>query len=155
MKHSSLQPLHADGEPEGSNIPAPAVADGARKPMIAVDLDEVLGEFIPPLLLFHNETYGTGLTKGDFHSYRFSEVWGGTDQETQEKIMAFFSSSHFRDIPVIPKAREVLERLKDSFEFTVVTSRQHAIESQTRQWLNKHFPGIFSGVYFGQAQERG
>ena len=31
----------------------------------------------------------------------------------------------------------------------VVTSRQHVIQDATRQWLNKHFEGIFEDVLFG------
>jgi hypothetical protein len=48
---------------------------------IAVDIDEVLGLFVPALCDFHNETYGTTLSPADFTSYRFCDVWGGTDQE--------------------------------------------------------------------------
>lgn len=43
-------------------------------PLIAVDLDEVLGSFVAPLCEFHNETYGTSLKLSDFTSYRFCEV---------------------------------------------------------------------------------
>ncbi len=31
----------------------------------------------------------------------------------------------------------------------MVTSRQHCIEEQTKEWLAKHYPGIFSHIYFG------
>jgi len=31
-----------------------------------------------------------------FHSYDFVHVWGGTVEEANEKVMAFFESSHFK-----------------------------------------------------------
>jgi len=31
-----------------------------------------------------------------FHSYDFVDVWGGTREEANEKVMAFFESSHFK-----------------------------------------------------------
>ena len=31
-----------------------------------------------------------------FHSYDFVDVWGGTKEETIEKVMAFFESPHFK-----------------------------------------------------------
>ena len=34
-------------------------------------------------------------------------------------------------------------------DFVVVTSRQHCIEEQTRKWLQDHYPGIFSNIFFG------
>ncbi len=59
-----------------------ASASRVRK-TIAVDIDEVLGLFVPALCDFHNEKYGTALSPADFRSYRFCDVWGGTDQEVE------------------------------------------------------------------------
>lgn len=42
--------------------------------MVAVDLDEVLGAFVPSLCEYHNEQYGTKLKLSDFFSYRFRDV---------------------------------------------------------------------------------
>jgi hypothetical protein len=44
------------------------------KPVLAIDVDEVLGRFVPVLAEFHNATYSTTLTADDFHSYNFVEV---------------------------------------------------------------------------------
>ena len=56
--------------------PLPKVgSEGApRRPVIAVDVDEVLGHFVPQLCAFHNNTHGTELTPDDFTSYYFHEV---------------------------------------------------------------------------------
>lgn len=43
-------------------------------PVLALDLDEVLGSFVSPLCDYHNEKYGTSLKVSDFHSYVFSQV---------------------------------------------------------------------------------
>lgn len=43
-------------------------------PTICVDVDEVLGQFVTQLCLFHNESYGTNLTLADFHDYDFVQV---------------------------------------------------------------------------------
>ena len=47
------------------------------KPVVAVDIDEVLGGFLPALIDYYNHSYNTKFTLDDFHSYRFAEVWGG------------------------------------------------------------------------------
>mmetsp|Transcript_23730 Transcript_23730/g.40866 ORF Transcript_23730/g.40866 Transcript_23730/m.40866 type:complete len:244 (+) Transcript_23730:37-768(+) len=119
------------------------------RPIVAVDLDEVLGQFVVSLTTFHNEKYGTELKLEHFHSYRFCEVWGGTDDETMNKVHDFFESSHFEDLPLVPGALQVLSELKDKVDFVVVTSRQHVIEERTREWLARHYPGIFRDVLFG------
>ena len=37
-------------------------------------LSQVLGAFVPPLINYHNETYGTTLHIDTFHSYDFHQV---------------------------------------------------------------------------------
>jgi len=158
-KHAALQALHGGALP--SALGAESVSDALRvsKPLIAVDLDEVLGDFVPQLVHFWNATYGASAKSGpgprrdytvnDFHSYAFQEVWGGSSAESAEVVEAFFVSPWFADIPVVPGAFAALSALKSKFDFTVVTSRQHHLEPLTRRWLAKHYPDIFSGVYFG------
>lgn len=42
---------------------------GSKRPVVAVDLDEVLGQFVPQLCAFHNDTYGSTLTPEAFTCY--------------------------------------------------------------------------------------
>jgi hypothetical protein len=37
------------------------------KPVIAVDIDEVLGGFLPAIIRWHNDIHATSLTLQDFH----------------------------------------------------------------------------------------
>merc|ERR1711934_8441 len=116
---------------------------------IGVDLDEVLGGFVPALIEWHNHTYGTEITLEGFHSYRFCDVWGGSNEEATEKVHEFFNSDYFTDMKPIEGAREALESLKEHFDLVVITSRQHVIRDQTLEWLGVHFPGVFKTVMFG------
>ncbi|KAK4529878.1 hypothetical protein CCYA_CCYA02G0735 [Cyanidiococcus yangmingshanensis] len=116
---------------------------------IAVDVDEVLAFFVPALCDFHNERYGTKLTATDFQSYRFAEVWGGTDSEAIHKVHEFFRTPAFQELVPVPGAKQVLQSRLDRFRFVVVTSRQLVIERETRAWLDRNFGGIFEQVYFG------
>ncbi|CAN8061964.1 unnamed protein product [Agarophyton chilense] len=120
-------------------------------PVIAVDLDEVLGDFVTSLCSFHNERYGTSLKQSDFFSYRFCDVWGGNDRQAVEKVHAFFETPHFKNISVIPGARDALPQLRElGFDIVVVTSRQFKIAQETRDWLATNFPpGTFKAVAFG------
>jgi 5'(3')-deoxyribonucleotidase len=44
---------------------------------------------------------------------------------------------------VLAGAYNSLERLSSKYDLLVVTSRQHVIETQTLDWIDRHFPGIF------------
>eukprot|EP00742_Colponemidia_sp_Colp-10_P001707 GILJ01001829.1.p2 GENE.GILJ01001829.1~~GILJ01001829.1.p2 ORF type:complete len:216 (-),score=29.20 GILJ01001829.1:1688-2296(-) len=119
------------------------------KPVLAIDLDEVLGQFVVGLANFHNEAYGTSLKLMDFHSYTFMDVWGGTLEETQSKVNAFFKSGHFENLELVPGAIDALTCLSESFDLVLVTARQHVIEEATTNWINRHFPGLFKRLMFG------
>ena len=45
-----------------------------KKPVLAVDIDEVLARFTPAVIQFHNDNYGSNLKLDDFHSYEFYQV---------------------------------------------------------------------------------
>lgn len=79
------------------------------------------------------------------------QVWGGNDADATEKVHAFFRSSHFQRLAVIPGAITALSTLRTlGFPLAVVTSRQLIIESETRSWLSQHFPAdTFCAVEFG------
>eukprot|EP00947_MAST-08B_sp_MAST-8B-sp1_P000753 g753.t1 len=121
-----------------------------RLPVIAVDIDEVIGAFLPALIKWHNDTYGTVHTLRDFQSYRFCDTWGGTNAEATEKVHAFFETPYFLSrLEPIQGALDVLRRFQGRATFKVVTSRQHVIAQATLEWLEAHFPGVFADVFFG------
>jgi len=119
------------------------------RPIVAIDCDEVLAQFVPALAEYHNSVYGTSLSLADFCSYRFSEVWGGTDTESILKVHQFFESPFFKNLKQVPGALDALKSLQSRFRFVVVTSRQHVIENATREWIELNFPDIFEDVLFG------
>ena len=102
---------------------------GMRKPVLAVDIDEVLAGFIPTLSVWHNELHGSSLTAVSFFSYEFHLVFDCTMDECNSRVDAFFCSRHFaEDIAPICGAKEALLRLKDHFDLHIVTARQLVFE---------------------------
>jgi uncharacterized HAD superfamily protein len=65
------------------------------RPLIAVDIDEVLARFAHTLASYHNEKYSTSLTEESFFSYQFHEVWGGTVEEANSKVRLFHDMYYF------------------------------------------------------------
>eukprot|EP01084_Bolivina_argentea_P285028 488694_1 len=126
-----------------------------EKPVIAVDLDEVLCQFLELTCryvndnkLFGDKTY----TVSDFNSYLFHETWGGSKDETTQIVQDFLSSNYFTDaneMKPIEGAYDVLLSLKDKFKFVICTSRQLRTKEITHQWLDKFYPNIFEDVVFG------
>jgi hypothetical protein len=74
------------------------VDESIRKPVIAVDIDEVLALFIPTLALYYNERYQTSYTADHFVSMDFDKVWGKSKEETAAIMDDFILSPYFSDI---------------------------------------------------------
>ncbi|GJP41196.1 hypothetical protein CLOM_g872 [Closterium sp. NIES-68] len=117
---------------------------------VAVDVDEVLGSFLSTLNLFCAEKYSVRHDLHEFYVYDFMKIWKCSQEEANHRVHDFFKSDHFNDgIPIIPGAFDTLRRLSHFTDLVVVTSRQHVIREPTLEWLDNHFPGVFSSVHFG------
>ena len=124
----------------------------AGRPVLAVDLDEVLGGYLPAFVDFNNATYGTNLSVADFHSYMFWEVPGmnlSSREASIERVYEFHASKYFGRIEALPGAKLALDVLRKHFDLHVVTSRQTDIEPQTREWIEQFFPDTFTALHFG------
>lgn len=119
------------------------------KLVVAIDIDEVIAQFLPSMAQFHNEIYGTSYTMESFHSYDFTTVWGGTMEETSTKVRDFFDSGRVLHLDPVPGALEALTSLQADFELHIVTARQQHAEELTKKWINRHFPNIFTDIHFG------
>lgn len=117
---------------------------------VAVDVDEVLGSFLSSLNIFIAEQHLLKYELSEYHVYDFMKIWGCSQAEANDRVHAFFESEHFKDgIAPIPGAQRSLLQLAEFCHLVVVTSRQHVIRHQTLDWIERHYPGIFSDVYFG------
>lgn len=117
---------------------------------IAIDIDDVLVEFVPSLARWYNDKFGTNLKKEDFYTFAFHEIWGGTHLESVGKVRKFLDSGIIKDLNVIEGAAEVLKELDNKgHELHIVTSRFPDLHEDTLIWLDRHFKGIFKEVHFG------
>ncbi|KAJ3116109.1 hypothetical protein HDU96_010403 [Phlyctochytrium bullatum] len=133
-----LEPLRIP--PPNKNL---TTTSDMAKPVIAVDLDEVLCGNKSLQFQWSHEMLR------DFHSYNFDQVWGGTPAEAIDKVREFYQSEHFKErMQPVPGAQEALAILKEKYDLVVVTSRQEVVHEATHAFIQKHFPGIFVDIHF-------
>lgn len=118
------------------------------KPKLAVDMDEVLAHFLPAFIEFHNEKYGTNVSKKDFFSYEFWTIFNESPTESIQKVYDFHKTDYFKNIAPISEAQKAISKLKQKYELVIITSRQKEVQDQTIEWVEKHFPETFSNIYF-------
>lgn len=117
---------------------------------IWVDCDEVLSETINELL---NRTplVEKGIKRNDITSYYLSEVkkiWI-SQEEAVAAFYSFFESSDYYQTQAVSWAYEkLLERKNQWHKLFVVTARADPYKQKTEEWVESHFPWIFSDYLF-------
>lgn len=118
-------------------------------PVIGIDLDDVLFDFIGHFFSWHNQRYGTNLTFQDMTRRKLWQVWGGTQTEAAERIPAFFREVDMLRLAPIAGAVEALQELRDRYRLAVISARDPAALAPTQQWLEHYFAGLFDQVELG------
>jgi hypothetical protein len=114
-----------------------------NKPIIAVDIDDVLAAEAEFVVAYTNKHWGGNYTLKDY-SEAWNLFWGVDVDEVERRAEILHRPGIVSQYRVIPGSRDVLERLKETYELIVVTSRRQRVEQETQQWLDRHFPDIFS-----------
>ena len=132
--------------------------DSSKKSLIAVDMDDVLFDFLGEFFLWHNKTYGSQFSAADMMYAKLWEVWGGTKEEALERILRFWDDTDLLPIKPINGAREALGEMKKDYRLAVVSARFENTLEASQLWLDKYFADVFDEVILGisdpMAQER-
>lgn len=116
------------------------------KPIIAVDIDDVIYPMVPSLIEYLDINHSVRLTPGDFKEYDIRKVWGGGPEEATKIFEAY---KHHVGIEVTPikGAAEALQKLSQNYEVIVLTARDISNFPRTSAWVEQHFPQIFKDVH--------
>lgn len=121
------------------------------KPVLAVDVDEVLYPFMKLFIEHYNQSYGTDRTLEQFNSYVIEENFPMSSDEKLERISSFVANGGFRNGLPLSKSKAAIEELAKSYDLVVVTSRWKDWEQDTFDWLDRHYPKTFNNVHFANS----
>ena len=119
------------------------------KKIIAVDIDDTIGNTAEEFVRYSNDMWGTSLTEEDFDE-DWAKVWGTDYEETVRRAHLIHEEDPrlFLQIGVKDHSFEVLSQLARSYTIVCATSRRRSIAPITKEWLDVNYPGIFSSLYF-------
>ncbi|WP_152392954.1 5' nucleotidase, NT5C type [Paenibacillus guangzhouensis] len=106
---------------------------------IAIDMDEVIADFIPKHLQVFNRDYHENLTVNDLMGTRLRVL----RPQFHNEITAYLNDpTFFRDLEVMKDSQEVIKQLSEQFEVFITTAAMEVPSSFTAkyEWLNEHFP---------------
>lgn len=117
------------------------------RPIIAIDIDDVLAASASAFVLFSNERWGTHLTLDDFDE-DWSKMWAIGHDQTMERAREFHNSGLISSYDHYDEALPVLEMLSGRYRLVVLTSRNQRLNQETRAWVESRYPGLFEEIYF-------
>jgi uncharacterized HAD superfamily protein len=118
------------------------------KPIIAVDVDEVLVPHFQDLIDWYNDTYGTKLVMADNHPTDTTN-WGTKSvEEAVRRVHNFYETGVFKQAVPFAEAKAAVRKLAERYKLVVVTARDTILEEATRQWLSEHFEEFFAEAHF-------
>ena len=121
------------------------------KPVLAVDVDDVLFPLVPLFVEYHNEQHGTSATANDFVTYRFEDSLGIPEDLFVERFRKFWTDGSLLTGGPDDQAQEAIRQLAERFDLEIVTSRWQDFEEDTITWLQKHFPDTFKNIHFANS----
>lgn len=113
------------------------------KPLIAIDVDDVLADNAGGFVAFSNERWGTNLKPEDYDE-DWMTMWGIDLEEAVKRRDVLFASGTQRKYDHNHDALHVLRRLAVRFNLSIVTSRHAATRDDTRAWIHERYPNIFT-----------
>lgn len=110
---------------------------------IAIDIDEVLMPFVKPLAKWNKLAMPTKPKYG----YVYSDMFNISSAESRVMVRDFYKSEVFGMIQPFEGSVEAMTELrKHSDKMFIVTGRQEYARTETEDWINVHYPGIFDEV---------
>lgn len=113
---------------------------------IAVDMDEVIADFIAKQLMLFNAENKTAYTKADLAGKNLRDLHPEQAEWIRELVRDRF---YFADLPVIEGARETLKKLAEKHELFITTAAMDFPTSFDAKyaWLKEHFAFIPESHY--------
>lgn len=117
------------------------------KPMVALDLDDIIYPFLPDVLPHLNSAFDTTLGVEDFFSYEFERVIGDvTRQQVIDVVLDYFATNEVGHPTPHVGSLDAIDRLLERYRLAIVTSREDSLREVTLAWLSAHFPDRFDDV---------
>ncbi len=123
------------------------------KPIIAIDIDDVLAGENETMREFINKTFRLNLTPEDYlveapyHGY-WEKVWDVDEKEGRKRYQAYLDSGIKEHHSPLEGAVKAITKLQEKYDLVIVTSRYDFLIDITHRWLEEHFRDVFKSVEF-------
>ena len=114
------------------------------KPIVGIDIDDVVANVIDSVRLWANEKTGANLTEAEYRTddnywEYYNTIWQRHGlSETVNFTMVLDDLAHDQShIALVEGARETIHALKEKYDLVFITSRPAYQQDATRRWLDE------------------
>lgn len=112
---------------------------------VAIDVDEVLVNFLYPMAKHHNKVHK--LLSKPKYNYVYRQIFDIDETESQKMVREFYKSKDFMELtPIIGSQLAMYKLRANAKKMYVLTGRQEVVRDETETWIQHYFPGIFDDV---------
>ncbi len=116
------------------------------RPVIAVDIDDVLADSARGFVEFSNKRWGTKLGVDDYLE-DWAKMWELEQDQAQMRAQDMYDPDVIGNFKHDESALAVLLTLKKDYKLVITTSRARLVQKDTSDWLNRHYKGIFEAIH--------
>jgi uncharacterized HAD superfamily protein len=117
-----------------------------NKPVIAIDIDDVLALSAQGFVDFSNETWDTRLKVSDYDE-DWARMWTLDHEATRKRAHTIYESDVVGKFKHIEGAESVLRKLKKHFKLVITTSRVSNVHSLTLKWIDTYYRDLFDEIH--------
>lgn len=117
------------------------------KPIIAVDIDDVIVAESEFVIAYSNDKWGHTLTVDDYDEH-WARMWGVDHEELLRRAAILHEPGMQTKYRPIKGAKEALEQLSKRYRLVAVTSRRTSIKEETIKWIDELFENVFEQYNF-------
>jgi 5'(3')-deoxyribonucleotidase len=109
------------------------------KPIIAIDVDEVLADYASEFVVVSNRLWGTDLKREDYHE-NWPQLWGLEMGDVVARSQVMLEDRMHERLKHDDQAIPVLKALSERFTLKILTARNVSTKEMTLEWLQRHYP---------------
>ncbi|MDR2063631.1 MAG: hypothetical protein LBQ02_02460 [Candidatus Nomurabacteria bacterium] len=118
------------------------------KPIIAIDVDDVLAISAPCFLEYNNALWG-GNAKMEDYTEDWMSLWRVSEWQLEEYNLDLVKHQKiYPTMKPVKNAKTTLAKLSEKYDFVVLTSRPGCFAEMTEKWLEKHFRDVIKTTHF-------
>lgn len=131
------------------------------KPVIAIDIDDVLADGTNALIDAANRRYDLSLTPEDYHTVGgdfkgyYERVWAthGVESIVSFDELSEEMATDQSNVPLLAGAQFAVTELSRRFHIVFITARPEEWEAATRRWFSQHFGNDDVELYFAGSHD--